>query len=634
MDEMYWVAKKGDELAQEIAEKVHAFQEYTKRNTYYQQWIKNRSLYENRIFGQAKDQDIIDCGDVGELKAVSFNHFRNILRHVVNAHTSKVPAYDVTARNTTLGARRSAKIGKDIVKYYYNSKRLSRYIAQALEFAVVDGDGYVAAEYNPMIGRTVMVDENNKPIKEGDFEFEALSSFDVYFDFTKKTKENWQWVIIRRRKNKYDLAKIFPAKKQEILARTYDKDRDLYGWLAQNTGDTEKDATDDIWVYSTYHRATPTVKNGKFVLSIGNGGDSCVLYEGENPYRDDLPIFPIASTTYLDRSFGFTDANILRGPQIMLADALSYIFSDMEAFGTKNIWSQGDVTVEQITGGLNLIKSDVEPKPISLSQENPGLYNFLNLCISTMETLSAQNAVVRGNVKDTPNLKSGVALATVINMAQQYSQALEKNYLETFEDLTSFILKHLKKVATDERFYEISGRGNRSYIATFKGDDLKDVGRVIVEQVNPIAKTAAGQVEIAMEMLKMQNITSRQFFDVVNTGNLNNVMESDERMFDYICAVKERLLEGKKVVPIPGIDHKLLIEEVQSLLYDIDMTSNPQNAAIVQNVTDLINGHMTFVRNGDEIAALIYGGQPPQPTKIMPQETIQPEGGEVPPMAI
>ena len=61
-----------------------------------------------------------------------------------------------------------------------------------------------------------------------------------------------------------------------------------------------------------------------------------------------------------------------------------------------------------------------------------------------METATGMNSVVRGDVAGAPNLKSGVAIATVINMAAQYSMGLVKSYNKMFEDVYTFMIDVLK----------------------------------------------------------------------------------------------------------------------------------------------------------------------------------------------
>jgi hypothetical protein len=611
---------KGDELVSDLAEKVRAFQDYVVATGKARAWKKNRDFYENKIYGEGEAEDILDTGDVGELKALSFNHYRNIMRHMLNSLVANVPAFDVSAANTSVKARRSAKVGKNVVEYYHKIKRINKPMEDAAEKGLVYGDGYVAAEFDPALGKPIAVD-GNKPINEGDFDIDEYSVWDVFFDVTKKCKKDWEWVTFRKRRNKYNLAAGHKSKRDKILAID-GFDKDAYAdYSGANSYDKYDADSPDIWVYKTYHRSCKSLKEGKYILWCGDQDNPVLLYQGKNPYRDKLPIFSLSPGEYLESSFGYTEANTLRAPQMIVNMCISLMVSNLSAFGTNNIWTPDpNMTVEEIKDGLNLLKSSQKPDVISFYKENADIINLLQLSISTLETLSGQNAVIRGNVKDTPNLKSGVALATVINQAQEYSHALEMAYHTLFEDLYDFILKFLAATAKTERLYEIVGNTNRSSVDTFTAEDLQDVSRVIISKTNPIAKTAAGKVEIAMEQLKMGAITVEQFQDVINTGNIEVATEADDRLMDYIWAVKERLLDGEPVPPVPGINHQLFMAEIQSLLLDVDLTTNQNNAHIVKNIQTLLQGHLNFVRDGDELAALIHGGQPPTPNKVSGQE--------------
>lgn len=139
-----------------------------------------------------------------------------------------------------------------------------------------------------------------------------------------------------------------------------------------------------------------------------------------------------------------------------------------------------------------------------------------------------------------------------------------------------------------------------------------------------------------MELLKTGQINPSQFYEVVNTGNIDSSTESDDKLWDYINSVKDLLLEGREIPAIPGVNHQLLISEVQSLLEDVELITDQSRANVVKNISKLIQDHMTLMRNGDEISELIYGGKPPMPAQIPAQEVagggLPPQGQEVNPM--
>lgn len=608
----YWWKKTGEELVTELAERVETFQEFINRTNLSQAWRKNEAFYENRVFGDTISNDVLDIGEVGEEKVVCFNHFRNILRHMINNLTAKDPAYDVSAANTDVAARQAARLGDDLVQYYYTTKRFKKNIARLVEGAMVRGDHYLALEFNPTIGKEVTV-EGNRVIREGDFDPQDLSTWNVFFEHPKTSFEDWVWVTWRVRRNKWDLAAIFPKQAKRIIESDISLSDDIYAnFMKKVLFETD---TDDIYVYSSYHVANNAIPKGKYVLWAGSKDDPIPLYEGDSLYRERLPIFKLSPAHYLDTSFGFTEANVLRAPQMLLTKAVSSMATNMSLGAVNSIWStpNSNLSVEKLASGMMHIQSDIQPQVLQLYKDNPSLGNMFQLAVSQMETLSGQNAVVRGNVKDTPNLKSGVALATVINQAQEYSQAMEQSYFDTFEDIMTFLLETLQTVANTERLFQVAGKSRISAVKSFTKEKLKGAGRVVVNRTNPIAKTPPGKIEIASELLKTGAITPVEYFEVIDTGNLRSATEADEKMLDYIAEVKEKLLDGQAIQPIPGINHQLFVKEIQSLLMDLSITTDPSKKNVVKNITDLITGQLEILRQGDEISALIYSGQGPTP---------------------
>lgn len=616
---------KGDDLAQVLNDKVDSFREYAIQRGHLAAWRKNQRFYENDYFGEGQASDILDSGAVGELKALAFNHFRNILRHIINNTTSNFPAFDVTAINTNIDVRRAARLGKDLIEYYFKVKRSHKYARRAVEKAVVYGDGYLVCEWNPSIGRELGVDEKGRLRKEGDFEFEALSPYDVFFDYTSRDKNNWQWVTFRRKKNKYDLAKVFPKKKDELIALDYFDTDELYNRKEEYFEQTSD--SPEVWLYATYHKRSNVLPEGKYILWCGGNDGAFVLYEGPNIYQDQLPVFPISPGEYLETSFGFTEANLLRGPQEVINSTISSLVTNATAAGANNIWAPAgsNFNIQELVDGMNLLTSDSPPEVLSFYKDLPGLKDLMGMANAAMETLSGQNAVVRGNVQSAPNLKSGVALMTVINMAQAYNSALQENYFELFEDVASFLLKTLRKVANEERLIEVAGKQMANTVSSFIGDDLEGVQRVKVERTNPIANSPAGAIEIGDKMLQGGHINPTQFFDIVNTGSLESVMSADEKMMDFIADAKETLLRGEEIPPIPGINHQVYVKEVHSLLLDLDILQKPENQPILQNILKTIQQQLDLMRQGDEIANLNWGGQPPTPQAIGDAE-VNPQG--------
>lgn len=625
--------KEKDELAKKLMEKVSGFQKYAMTSGIATAWNKNKDYYENRFFSkESNDIDIANIGEQGEILATGVGHFRNIVRHILNPIVSLPISYTVSAVNDSVESRRSTEIYRQVLEYYEKVKRYGKILNQTTEYAVVYGSGFYIKEWNPEMGKEV-IGEDGRFRKEGDFDDEALSPFDVFYDFTRKGEQDWY--IFRRKKNKYDVAASFTGEKKEKIEKleSFFRTDDYYKGI-----DTDFE-TDDIWVYSAYHKSTPACEGGRYVLFCGDKDGGIHLYDSKNIYGEKLPIFPMMPGKRLESGFGFTDVNLLRAPQMVYNDAMTSLYTNMQN-GLNDVWcpSGDEVDIEVLSSGRNLWQSTTKPEVVQLMGDVSGLIAAMNFMNQQMETISAQNAVVRGNAGAAPNLKSGIAVQTVVSMGQQFSFGLQAERNSVFEDITMFMLDTLRNFADTDRLIDIVGVTGRNEVLEFTKQDLTGVSRVLVEQVNPILNTPAGRIEIAQEYMKLnpKDFTYNDFMEVANTGNLRSAVKSSMALNDYIAQVKQRLLEGEALQPIAGTNHVEVIKEVQGLLLNLTFSTDDENAEAVQNITNFISQSMEMMRKGDEIANLIYGGQAPtpmvpsamQPNQPMPQNQGQPNQGQ------
>lgn len=629
MAEQYIFNLEGDDLALKLMEKVVKFQDQMISTGIAGSWKTLKDFYENKFFTEFANQDILNSGEQGEELATAFNHFRNIIRHQLNPLQAYDPEFTVTAVNSDIDSIKGADLGKQIIDYYTKVKRLSKIDDDVMEYGAVYGQGFHVEEWNPELGKQTI--KNGRYAKEGDFDVEAVSVWDCFYDYLRKGKKDWY--IFRRRKNKFDIAQAFDGqKREEILALKPFYTLDKYYKDIMFT--YQHQDSDDIYIYSAYHRATPSVPEGRYVLFAGEGDKAIHLYDSFNIYKDGLPVFELKPSRYLETGIGFTDALCLRAPQMLLNNAVSVMSTNIQN-AVKSIWTATgeEVTVEELASGRNLIQSRQKPEVLDLYTGDAAVQSFVQFCVQTMETLSAQNAVVRGNVASAPNLKSGIAIQTVIAMGQQYGQSLEKAKKELFEDVNTFRLEVLKMTADTPRLIDIVGKSNTASVIEFTKKEISNVSKVVVQEVNPISKSYGGRIEMAFELLKIGKINLSQYFTMIHTGNIDVATDSDKAMINYIYQVKSKLLDGVQVTPVSGVDHVSVIKEVQALLLNLDFTLDQKNQAIVQNITQFLTASMELNRNGDQITQLIYGGQAPQPN--LPTAPMQPgKEQQLPPNAL
>jgi hypothetical protein len=627
----YFAAKPSDDLAHEIEEKAGDWSNFRAKSGLQRRWLKSYRFYYGMHFkGDAltSSPGLIRMGEQGELAGLKVNHFRNFLKHLLVMATNQKINFDVRAINSDLKSLQQARLGSNILDAYVHEKRLGRYLKLAAEQALVFGKSFVQINWDKALGRPygaeyvkdesaedgLARDEQGQPIErvvyEGDIELSTLSPFDVFVDSGADDFNKCDWVIVRKFKNKFNLAARYPMKRDEILNLQTKSELQGIQYLTIQSCDE----SNDVPVYEFYHRRTPALPNGRVMICAGQ---DVVLYDGPIPY-DRLPVFRITAGEIMGTTEGYTDAFDLLALQEAMNVLASSIFSNQNAFAVQSILvpEGANLSASQLGKGLKVFKYNPqagEPKPLQLTATPAEVFNFYNLLERTMETISGVNAVARGNPEH--SLKSGVALGLVQSMAVQYASGFQQSWAELLEDCGTFILKLIKDFAKTERMIAMAGKQNRGHMVHFTGKDLENVDRCIVELGNPMSRTTAGRVQIADNLLEKGLIkTPQQYLNVMNTGQLESMTEGAESQLALVRQENEWMMEGKPVQAIVGDAHLLHMQE------HLAMLSNPEvrmNAQIVELVLSHIDEHKNLKQNQDPIFDAI-SGEPPAPQPQMP----------------
>jgi hypothetical protein len=189
------------------------------------------------------------------------------------------------------------------------------------------------------------------------------------------------------------------------------------------------------------------------------------------------------------------------------------------------------------------------------------------------------------------------------------------------------------------------GKNKRQYIKDFVGNDINSINRVIVTVGNPLARTTAGRVQMAEQMLQMGLIKDpKQYISVIETGQLDTMIESDFNDLMLIKRENEYLMDGKSVIADMLDIHAQHILEHRSVMADPDLRMNPQLREVVQNH---IQEHINFLRTVDPDLLMLTKQQPLQnpmapqmppemqmpqgggPSEVMQQQPTLPQGGEL-----
>lgn len=611
----YFAAKEANETASILMAKSKSFYNVLEANAYLDKlarmWRMAHGCFD---VTNGSGHQISFTGEQEELVSLHVNHFRNLAQHIYVMITSNRPVMEARAINSDYKSIAQTYLANGILDYYMREKRLEDALKTAVEMAIILGAGFVKMEWNATAGDIYDIDENGIEIKEGEIEFTNLSPFDVVFDGSKESHK-LDWYMLRTFKNRWDLIAKYPELENELKGIPTKADASVYRLALMSNDDT-----DDVPVYEFFHKKTESMPQGRYMMFCS---PETVMQDTPLPYRV-VPIFRVTAGEILGTPYGYSPMFDVFPIQQGIDSLYSTIMTNQNAFGVQNLYVQrgADISVSQLSGGMNIIEANSKPEPLNLTQTPKEIFEFLNMLIQAAETISGVNSVARGQPE--ASLKSGAALALVQSMALQFVSGLQQSYVKLIEDSGTAIIQILKDYANTPKVVALVGKNQKTLLKEFTGDSLNSINRVVVDVGNPLSRTIAGRVQMAEQMMQMGIIKDpTQYFQVLNTGRLEVMFEGDVSQQLLVRQENEWLAEGKNPITAPTDLHAFHIQEHRAVLDDTDVRMNPQ---ITKIVMDHIQGHMDMLTNTDP-RLLMLTGQQPIPPPGMPAGAPAPDMG-------
>ena len=562
-------------------------------------------------------------GEDEELVEIVVNNLRNIGQHMHVMTTSTRPAMEARAANTDYRSQVQTTLANGLLDYYMREKKLEKYLMTACEYAISLAGGWIKLAWNSRLGEVTNRDEiqeatlNKKKIPErefqGDIEYKNLSQLDVIMDLTREDDDH-DWLIARTFKNRYDLIATYPEFEDELMKIDNKSSLDRVRF-----GNVSEEETDDIPVYEFYHKKTESIPDGRYILFVSEDG---VLYDGEMPYRK-IPLFNISPAKILGTGLGYTPLFDL----IPIQEATNMLYStgltNISAFGVQNVLvpQNCNIDVNQMSGGLNFLYFNPaagEPKSMNLTEIPQELFRLIQMFDAAGETITGINSVVRGNPE--ASLRSGSALGLIHSQAIQFMSGLQAEYTHLIEDVGLATLEMLIDFADSPRVADLVGVSGRSYVDKFKGEDLSEINRVIVDSANPLTRTIAGRTQMADNLMQYSQgkITPEQYINVINTGKLEVATEGIVNEELLIRGENESMLQENSPIAMWTDSHLNHIKAHRTVLFDPKMRENPQ---LAERIIKHIQDHIDLLQSTDPQKLMLLGEQP-----LQPQQTPPPQG--------
>jgi hypothetical protein len=586
--EQYWAAKPKGEIADIILDKVQDHKDYLQAAGYIGELRKSYRAFYGTSYIESIDQS---------LKAIHMNHYANLVRHVHVMVTAQRPAWEPRAINSDLESQATTLLASSLLDYYMREKLIDKKLSEAVERALFLRESWISLDWNATSGDIYGETEEGMPIYEGDVEVNSHSMLDITRDY-KRRDMNHQWFIVRKFKNKYDLAAKYEDMAEKLVALKGDNKFDIeYELNVSKYGAKKQDENSDlIATYTLYHAKTDAMPDGRMVEVAES---DVVLFDGPLPYSRPY-VFCITPSQYYENAYGHSNAMDLLPVQDAMNMTVSAILTNQAANAVQNFQVPKGAApkVTQIMDGLNIWEYDPKAgkmETMDLLKTAPEVFKFAEYLQAQQELLSGVSQINRGQA---PATMSGTAMALLQQQAIQFSSGIQNSYNHMLEQVGTALIELLQTYAVVPRVAQISGKMKKSYIKEFTGKDLAGVSKVIVDSANPLTKTSAGRVEIANQLLATPNMikTPEQYLGVLTTGNLEPLWEHDNSARMLIKAENEELMEGKPQIAVLTDDDAIHVLEHSCILNSPEARRSPQ---ILQNTLDHIQQHIDNAKAKD-----------------------------------
>lgn len=559
-----------EKLAGAIWERRDKYLKYLHNSGLYALYRRMHWMYYGHDTKGFTSHQVHSDGKEGEIARLRLNHLRSIVTSWLNLATAQRPTMDPIAVAGDYESEVQEKRARALIDHYQFKLKFEEAEKEALELAAVLGCGYEFRRWNPNIGEvTLPMDlgelgiavqqgqmspdqaqstENQAKAevakRSGDLESFALGPLDVMFDPFRKNSR-FPWTIVRLFENRYDLIARYPAFEEQILAigperSDYAVDFDLYR-------SEEERSHDEIPILYLLHEKTEGVPAGKSVCVLDS---KTALHVDALGYRES-PVRRIATADLRRTPFAYTPAFDLLAPQEACDALTSITLTNQKTFGLGAIMAPKGQGIDpmQISEGLVLVEYTPgldKPEAMVMPATPQDVYVARKQWVDEMGTILGVNQVIRGNPE--ASLKSGSALALVQAMGVQFSSGFQANIVTWREakalDVVVICVDNMK----DERQFEIIGDSATASALTagFTGEGVSKIVKVRFNQVNPLAKTMSGRVEIADTLMERFSsvLTPGDYFRILETGNGDHLIRGQSMRQRLIDRENEMLAKG------------------------------------------------------------------------------------------
>lgn len=247
---MYFAAQKKETIAKHLYKKVEEDKEYKTSSGYLELLKKSYRLY----YGLSKDFKFSAHSikkEHGKLHTLRTNHYRNMGNHIVNMVTQNRLNFEARSLNNDYKSVTQTRLAKELANTYFREKDFEEAAIEACEIALYQDSCEIEVGWDRLKGIPYIRGNDSAAIMQGDVFVNTYAPLDVIQEPDIKSSER-NWVILRKKVNKWDLASLYKKHAKEIIKRSINISEKTFEDFRLHNKSKESD--DYIYLYTFYHK--------------------------------------------------------------------------------------------------------------------------------------------------------------------------------------------------------------------------------------------------------------------------------------------------------------------------------------------------------------------------------------------
>jgi hypothetical protein len=554
------------------------------------------------------------------------------------------PAFQCLAINDDFQTLSQIPMAQSVVDYLFRAAKGEQAGWKALESDGYFGEGALWGRWDADGGDDVTVmkpqaalDEAGQPLQWPDGEtvmkpqpqtvksgMPTLTALYPWQIVREPNTEASPWVMVREKRNKWELAALYPEQREAILSAS-----NLMSELgiAEMFGYDLAGASDDIVIVRHfYHRDSGALPGGRYV-GVVNG---TALWDLPNPLPSGNPVKFVCTGRYFGTSFGYPEAADLLSMQEMIDELLTQGANNLMRFGNQSLWAEDGVEVDMRKlaegGGFFTHKPGQQPPRTVEWAKMPDAGKWmLEFLIERMNDISGMNSVARG--APDANIQSGTFAALMLNIAQKFVSATEASNDDMRNEAANMLLDLVRANSEAPFLAEVAGANQAPYIKQFTKQDLSGVRRVQVATSSPLMRTIPGRLEVFQALQGLSKEQRQAAYQLITTGNADAFVDLDQSCSLLIQYENEQLMKGQWCEPAATDDPILHCEKHKSMLDRLRAMEQPDVKGL-QMLQEHISKHGLLWAGVDPVLAAMIGLPHPPVIPNSPMAGNKPVGPE------